>query len=199
MSNAATATEAPVPPPRGNKKKLIIIIVAAAVLLLGLSGTAALLFLKKGQAEEEAGDEIAQVDTAKPKAVKHDPNKVPTFVQLDTFTVNLADRDTERYAQVAVTLEVDDAKTGDHVKSFMPVVRNNILMVLAHKTSQQLLEREGKTQLAEEIRRETARAIGAEVDAGAAAESASKRKKKKRTAETPLPVVAVHFSNFIVQ
>lgn len=203
MSNAAAA-EAPVAPAPKGKKKLIIII-AAAVLLLGGGGTAALLLMKKKAhaADEEGGEEVAaQVDEkAKPKAGKHDPKAVPTFVPLEPFTVNLADRETERYAQVSLTLELDEAKTADQIKSYMPAVRNNILMVLAHKTSEQLLGREGKTQLAEEIRRETARALGVEVDDPDADEGASAKKapKKKKKAPAPLPVTAVHFSNFIVQ
>ena len=200
MSNAAAAAEAP---PAAKGKKKLIIIIAAAVLLLGGGGTAALLLMKKKHADEDAGDETAQVEKAKPKAAKHDPKAVPTFVQLDPFTVNLADRETERYAQIALTLEVDDPSTGERIKSFMPAVRNNILMVLAHKTSEQMLEREGKSQLATEIRRETSRALGVEVDdedEEAADDSASKKKKKKkRKPEVVLPVVAVHFSNFIVQ
>ena len=37
----------------------------------------------------------------------------PVFVELDPFTVNLADKESERYAQIGLTLEIDDAKTGE--------------------------------------------------------------------------------------
>jgi hypothetical protein len=52
------------------------------------------------------------------------------FVPLDPFTVNLADRDAERYAQIGVTLEIEDAKVGDQIKAYMPAIRNNILMAM---------------------------------------------------------------------
>jgi len=114
-----------------------------------------------------------------------------------------ADRETERYAQVALTLELDDPKTADHVKAFMPAIRNNILMVLAHKTSAQVLGAEGKTKLAGELQRATSRALGVEVDEPdqdeEAATDAPKKKKKKRKVDVALPITAVHFSNFIVQ
>ena len=42
----------------------------------------------------------------------------------------------------------------------MPAIRNAILMILAHKTSHELLERAGKEQLAAEILRETVRPLG---------------------------------------
>ena len=210
MSNAAAAAApADATPPAKGKKKLIIII-AAAVLLLGGGGTAAMLLLKKKPVDEEGGDEAAQVEQAEPKAqkaaAKHDPKHPPVFAPLEPFTVNLADRETERYAQVALTLELDDAKTADVIKAFMPAIRNNILMVLAHKTSTQILAAEGKTQLAGEIQRATARAIGVEVEEPEADDgeedtkkAAAPKKKKKKKADVALPVVAVHFSNFIVQ
>ena len=202
MSNAAAA-ELPVPAPKG-KKKLIIIAAAALLLLLSLLGGGAMLLLKKAapDADEDAADETsAQVEPATKGKAKPDPKAVPTFVPLDPFTVNLADRESERYAQISVTLEVLDAKAGEKVKAFLPAVRNNILMVLAHKTSEQLLQREGKAALADEIRRETARALGVEVDPAEADEPAAQGKKKKPKKKEPvvLPVTAVHFSNFIVQ
>lgn len=206
MSNAAATADA-APAPKGKKK--LIIIIAAAVLLLGGGGGAAMMLLKKKPADEEGGEEAAHVEKAKPKAKpaaaapKFDPKSPPAFAQLDPFTVNLADRETERYAQVAVTLELDDAKTADMVKTYMPAIRNNILMVLAHKTSAQILGAEGKTKLAGEIQRATSRALGVQVDEPDDEDEedadAPKKKKKKKRVDVALPVLAVHFSNFIVQ
>ena len=204
MSNAAVAADAP---PAAKGKKKLIIIVAAAVLLLGGGGTAALLLLKKKPAGDE-GDETAQVEQDEPKAKakagpKHDPKHPPAFAPLEPFTVNLADREVERYAQIALTLELDDAKTADAIKAFMPAIRNNILMVLAHKTSADILSADGKARLAGEIQRATARALGVEVEEPEADDGTDQapkaKKKRKKKADVTLPVVAVHFSNFIVQ
>ncbi len=203
MSTAAAATDA-VAPKKG-KKKLIIIV--AAVLLVVLAGGGAALMMKKKAAAAE-GDEAdaehaAPAKTAK-AAPKHDPKAVPTFVPLDPFTVNLADRNAERYAQVGITLEIEDAKVADQLKAYMPAIRNNILLALADKTAEQLMERDGKTKLADQVRRETARAMGYEVedpeeeDADTEAKPTTKKKKKKKV-EQVLPVTAVHFSNFIIQ
>jgi flagellar FliL protein len=74
----------------------------------------------------------------------------------------------------------------------MPAIRNNILMVMAHKRSSELLERAGKEKLAEEVLVETERALGFEPPAPGA-------RKKKAADEEPRPVRAVHFSNFIIQ
>ena len=83
-------------------------------------------------------------------------------------------------------------------------------MVLAHKTSAELLERKGKEALAAEIMRETVRPLGIELEAPDAEEPAADagdehddpkpKKKKKKAKAAPLnPVRHVHFSNFIIQ
>jgi len=196
MSTAtATAVDATPVPAKGSKKKLIIF-AAAAVLLLAVAGGGAVLLLKKKPAHDAEGDgEVAAESAKAAKAAKHDDKGTPTFVPLDQFTVNLADREAERYAQVAVTLEFEDAKIAEKVKTYMPAIRNNVLLAIADKTAAQLMDREGKQRLADEIRRETARALGYEVDGDGAAGKA----RKKGSKDDELPVRAVHFSNFIIQ
>jgi flagellar FliL protein len=200
MSNAA-ATDA-APPKKGNKK-LIIIIAAVAVLVLGGGGAA--LMMKKKSADAEADEDGGAHKPAK-AAAKHNPKAAPTFVPLEPFTVNLADREAERYVQVGITLEISDGKVADSIKVFMPAIRNNILLALADRTAAELMDREGKRKLAEKIRKETSKALGADVedDHDEAAEDDSEKKpakkgKKKKPAPPELPVTAVHFSNFIIQ
>lgn len=199
MATAApttTATEAP--PPAKGKKKLIIIIAVAVLVLAGGGGAAMVLMKKKpAAAEGEDGEPVAH-------AVAHDPKAVPVFVPMDPFTVNLADREAERYAQVGITLEIADAKVGDQIKAFMPAIRNNILMTIADRTASELAGREGKLQLAEKIRREASRAMGIEIEeeepevVDDEAPKKTKKKAKKKAAQA-LPIKAVHFSNFIIQ
>jgi flagellar protein FliL len=208
MSAAAAAETATAPK---GKKKLILIVAAVAVLALGGGGAALVLTKKKAAAEEAADGEGESVKaTAAKQTVKFDPKAVPVFVPLDTFTVNLADRDAERYAQIGITLEIDDAKTGEMMKVYMPAIRNHILMAIADRTAAELMGREGKAKLSERIRRDVSRTIGFEVPEEAEADPADdeaeedKPKKKpkakaKKKAEPALPVKAVHFSNFIIQ
>lgn len=198
MSAAATTT-ADTPAPKGKKKLLLII--AAAVVVLAIAGAGALLLLKKGHAADD--DEEADADHARPVLAQvKDPKHPPVFAPLEPFTVNLADREAERYAQVGITLELDGSATGDALKVFMPAVRNNILMLLAHKTSAELMERDGKDRLAKEVAREAARGLGIEVDDAADEDEdrrAASKKKRKPRAQPELPIVAVYFSTFIIQ
>ncbi|MDL5033587.1 flagellar basal body-associated FliL family protein [Pelomonas sp. APW6] len=196
MSTPAAAAEAA---PSGGGKKKLIIIIAAVLLLVLIGGGAALMLMKKKQhAEDEDGGEApAAVETshAKPK-----PGTPPTFVPLEPFTVNLADKEVDRFAQVGVTLEVADPHMADQLKAYMPAIRSNVLMVLSHKTSAELLTREGKEKLAREIQRESVRPMGIELDEEEDEEAAAttkKKKKKKKAVESP--VTQVLFSTFIVQ
>lgn len=197
MSAATAGADAGAPPVKGKKK--LIIIVAAAVLVLVLGGIGALLALKKAAPADE--DEESPAAQAEVKA--HDPKNPPVFAPLEPFTVNLADREAERYAQVGITLELDDPHTADTLKAYLPAVRNNILLLLAAKTSTDLLAADGKTQLAREVQHETSRALGyvaaQETEADGGDDTESKKKKKKKKAEPALPITAVYFSTFIIQ
>lgn len=197
--------------PKG-KKKLIIIIVAALLVLLIGGGAAAFFVMKSHAAAAEAeaeGDDTEHAEPAKkakkPEAKKEEHHGPPTFVPLEPFVVNLADKDVERYAQVGINLQVDDPKIGEEMKGYMPAIRNAVLMILAHKSAADILSTEGKQKLAEEIRREAARAMGYEIEDPEADEpededtSAKKKKKKKKKVESYNPIVHVHYSNFIIQ
>ncbi len=209
MSTAAVE-DATAPAKGGSKKKLIIIGAVAALVLAGGGGAAVFMMKKKAaaaaEAEAEAGDGAESASPAKHAAVRHDPKNPPVFVPLDAFTVNLADREAERYAQVGITLEIEDPHVGDAIKSFMPAIRNQILMAIADRSASELLGRDGKQQLAEKVRRETSRVLGADVEDDEPAEEEAKpakgekaAKKKKKKAAPPLPIKAVHFSTFIIQ
>lgn len=198
---AAPAAEAPVDAvlvvPKKGKKKLLIMVIVAVLLLLVLGGGAAMVVMKKKAAQatelSEDGEPVEVAEVAEKPRKKAGP---PTFVPLDPFTVNLADKDSDRFAQIAVTLQIGDAKAGDRIKLYMPAIRNNILMVLASKTSDQLLDRAGKEAVAREILRECLRAMDIEVDA--AGHVIDEESDDKDEEQAP-PIEQVLFANFIIQ
>ncbi|WP_310386982.1 flagellar basal body-associated protein FliL [Roseateles sp.] len=205
MSTPAPAAAAEAPKGGGNKK-LIIIIAAVLVLVLGGGGAALLLMKKKASVDgEEDGAEATH--EAAPAHAAPKPGTPPVFVPLDPFTVNLSDKDVDRFAQIGITLEVMDAKTADQIKAFLPAIRSNVLMVLSHKTSTELLTREGKDKLAREVLRESVRPMGIELEPDEEAEAEDpdaetpkkKKKKKKQAPAVVSPITKVLFSTFIVQ
>ncbi len=214
MSAAAAAAPASDtgdgPLPAKGKKKLIILIAIALLVVLAGGGAAVFVMKKRAAAAAaEAGDDSAAAPHSAADANGH--RVAPTFVALDPFVVNLADKDAERFAQVGLTLEVDDPKFADEMKLYMPAIRNAILMILAHKSSHELLERAGKEALAAEIMREAVRPMGIEIDPDSATASVApappdaEGKTKSAKAANPRkpavhnPVRRVHFASFIVQ
>ncbi len=198
----ATAEAAAAPAPKSGGNKKLIIIIAAVLVLVLVAGGAALLLLKKKPVAED-GEEAEEPAAHAPAAKAHGKNDhPPAFLPLDPFTVNLADKDVDRFAQIGVTLETQDPKLADQLKAYMPAIRGNILMLISHKTAAELLTIEGKQKLAREINRESVRPLGIELDddeAPADDHDDTPKKKKKKKAKVESPISAVHFSNFIVQ
>jgi flagellar FliL protein len=173
------------PAPAKGKKKLILIAALSLLVLALVGGGAAFWLMQKKASAEADGDEGDTTAEAQPHKKKGDKQHLPVFLPMDMFTVNLADREAERYAQVGVTLELADTKTSDLLKAYMPAVRNDVLMLIAHKKAAELQDRAGKLELAREIRRAAMKPLEDSDD------------KDGDGDETP--VRAVHFSSFIIQ
>jgi flagellar FliL protein len=212
MSDAAEKS-AEATPKKG--KKTLIIALAAVLLLGGGGGGAAWWFLGRGEPDEEA---LAAAAEAKRKAAR-------VFVTLEPFVVNLADRESERYAQIGVVLEVEGKDANQKITEKMPAVRNEILLLISSKQAQELITRDGKVQLASEIALAAARPLGwtppedmpeeeeeepppkskVKVKDGEKAKAKdskgkqAKAKKAEPPEPVPNPVAHVHFASFIVQ
>jgi flagellar protein FliL len=195
---SAAAAAAPIEdsaPTKPKRKKLLFILIGVAVLaLLGAGG--ALYVIKKNAAAAEEG--LGGEGVA---AAHEDAHRTPpTFLPLDSMVVNLADPGGNRFVQMAITLQLDEAKTGEDIKVYMPSIRNGILMLTSQRTAEQILQVQGKEELARDIVKEISRVMGYALDkeqAGADGADAS-HKKPRRPAE-PNPLQGVLFSSFIVQ
>ena len=213
MSAAAAAADAtPAGKKPGGKKKLVIMVAVAAI-VLGGGGVGALVYMKKQKAAAEAAAaEDGDGDAAPAKSEKKkEKGEKPVFVPMDAFVVNLADHEADRYAQIGITLEVPDEKVSEEIKTYLPAIRNNILLLLAHKSSADLAGGDGKELLAKQIRHEALKAMGEDVDdddveaapvsddASASAPASVKKKKHKKEAADSAPIRSVQFSSFIIQ
>ncbi len=192
---ATKPAEAAAAPPKSKKMLVIVLIV---VLVLGLAGVGAFLYISKQRAA------AAFDDQEQPAAAKHAaPSGPPVYMPLDNMVVNLADPGGERVAQVGITFELRDAAAGEMVKQYLPTIRSGVLLLVSQKTSEEMLQREGKEKLAADILREAARPFGGlddEEEAEPVAKGAAKsRKPRNRVRPGDLPVQRVLFSSFIVQ
>lgn len=184
MSSEPTPTASP---PKSAKKRLIVI--AATLLLVCGAAGAAYVYMQQQKAA------VPEAEVAKRKA----PTK-SIFTPLENFTVNLRDEGGDHYAQIGVTLEVEDAAVETDLKARLPALRNNILLLIASKSTEDLLTLEGKQLLARQIGVRAAQSIGMAItDADLAptpADSSASTPAKPKVAN---PIKDVLFSTFLVQ
>lgn len=180
-----------------SKKKLIVIL--AVVLALAVGGGAAAFFLmkkpeahqakdkhgdkaEKGEKEgdeaisEEAGEEEAAAEESGGHA---DPKTALTYVQFETFTVNLLPDPDEKFLQLDLTIEVKGAELAEKMKAQMPALRNRVLLLLTSKKASDISTPEGKTQLSEELLAELKKPLAAH--------------------GKPIKVTQVLFTSFVIQ
>lgn len=151
-----------------------------------------------------------------PVAAEPKPRAAPTYLALETMVVNLADPGGERVAQIGITLDLDNDKTVGQVKTLLPAIRSRVLLLASQRSSDELLKRDGKEKLADDIAQEVTLALGYEVDeprpapkkaanakAGAedgdADEAPVRRRSSNKRRAPPSPVYGVLFTSFIVQ
>lgn len=180
MATATTVSDAQPPKaPKAPKKKLTLILVACVALAAAAGGGWYVW-------QQRAGNASAQHAKTDPKP---QPKK-QLYIALEPFTVNLQDTHGERFAQIGITLQVEDPSIEVELKERLPTVRNQILILISSKRIDELLTPEGKQALAQEIRVMTGRALGlANAAPGAHA----------KAAESESPIKDVLFSQFIVQ
>jgi flagellar FliL protein len=187
---AAAATAAPEAPKKKSKKLLFIVL---GVVVLAIAGAAAALFiLKKNTAEDDHEDEehVAVEQAAK------DPKSAPVFLPLENMVINLADAGGNRFIQLGLTLQLQDAATETAVKAYLPSIRSQVLVLISQRTADEMLVLKGKEKLASDIIATISKEMGYAVPAQGDGEEAPRKRKGKAA---PNPVQAVLFSSFIVQ
>jgi flagellar FliL protein len=168
-------------PPKKSGKKLLIVIIVLLVVVLLVGGMGALLLLKRNNVEEVEEEEVP-VETVRSKKKSAKP-QLPVYVAMDAFTVNLApESGGEQFVQLIVSVEVDDAESGEMIKTYTPKIRNNVMMLLSSKKASELLTKEGKEKLAEEIRDQMNQVLDPRARPG-----------------DDIPVKEVLFTSFIIQ
>ena len=185
-----SATPPAAAPVKAKSKKLIVI--GAVLVLLVIVGAGAAWFLasRSQAAEDEEGAEPVRKEAVK---------VVPTFLPMENMVVNLADPGGDRFAQIGITLEVSDAKTAEQIKQYLPSIRSGILMLTSQRTSEELLQREGKEKLAADILTEVSAPLGFGTGAKKRSRDDEDADEDGPRANRKGPVRRVLFSSFIIQ
>ncbi|KLN52246.1 flagellar basal body-associated protein FliL [Variovorax paradoxus] len=164
MATSPPVALAPVPssPARPSKLWIVLLIVALAGAL-----AAGGYFLLRQRASAEPAAAAAPV-----------PEK-PIFVTLEPLTVNVQSEGRGRFLHVGIALKVRNEQAKARIVEFMPEIRSRVLLLLSNRPPESLVTTEDKARLAEEIRVELSRPLGAGLP--------------------PQEIASVSFSTFVVQ
>jgi flagellar FliL protein len=132
--------------PTGKKSRKLLFAIVGVILMAGGGGGA--WYFLHGAAAPEAQH-----------AAKEEKKAPPTFVTLEPFTVNLLEENGDHYLQVGIVYQVTDGKAVDAMKSYMPVLRNRILLTLSSRHPSDIASLEGKQKLVADLVAEARQSI----------------------------------------
>jgi flagellar FliL protein len=127
-------------PAAGGGKSKMILLAAIGVVVVGAAAAGGTWFGLRQQHHAEAAAEQKPAE-----------KKAPVFVTLEPFTVNLLQESGDHYLQAGIVYQVDNEKTVDAMKTYMPMIRNRILLLLSGKKPAELAQTDGKQKLVNEL------------------------------------------------
>lgn len=122
------------------KSPILIIVIVGMLILFGASGFIAwkyfipkLLIKERAQAEAEKKD------------------KIGVIFPLETFVVNLADQDNQKYLKISIQLEMIGPKVTEELRKRDPQLRDLIIGLLSMQKYSDVSTYKGKTNIRKEI------------------------------------------------
>lgn len=124
--------------------KKIIIIAVGAIVLIGASIGGAMFFLKSP--EEMPEDEMMAEEELVPEA------KDAIYEDIHpAFTVNFVDGSKKKFMQVDMVAKFYSMDARDKFKMHVPVVRNNLILLMSGKDSDELSTNDAKEMLRKDV------------------------------------------------
>ena len=163
----------------------IVIIVNVVILVLALIGGGAWFFMSGGDnangESDEADTEVLAEEGGGEEGGEDAPRRgTPIYVPLHpAFVVNFENQEKVSFLQVDIQIMTFDSKVETALKMHMPIVRNELLLLLGGKQYHEINTREGKRNLSQEAIREIQRVLD---EAGA-----------------PSEIEALYFTSFVMQ
>lgn len=143
----------------GGKKKpgliKIVLLVNGALLILALIIGAVMFFMGGDEEEAQAVDEEVLGETLGEPAAEQADDVVnagkPIYIPLNpAFVVNFENQDQVSFLQVDIQVMTYDPRVEPALKTHMPAVRNELLLLLSGKQYHEINTREGKRALSQE-------------------------------------------------
>ncbi len=138
MADKVAEETAPAKPRFGWK---VIVIGVAAILIVAAAGTFGVLKYMR------AAGTAAAAEKAKKEAVQ-------STLNLEPFLVNLADKESVRFVKVTFRLGINLKGVEEEIGKdnvFLAATRDSIISILTSKTSDEMLTKEGKEKLRQEV------------------------------------------------
>ena len=169
------------------KSKMLLIIIIAVLVVLLIGGGVAAFFMLSG------GDDPVAEESSEPaqKPAIYFDFKPP-------FVVNYQWKGRQRYVQISLTVMTRDAAAIDLINTHMPLVRNNLVMILGAQDFETLRTTEGKEALRQTMLEEIQKILLEE--SGGAPAAPTDGEEAGLMAGNGGPVIEqVLFTNFVMQ
>ena len=91
---------------------------------------------------------------AEDAAPEMEPEAPPVYIRMEPFIVNFVQEEALRYLQLTIQLMTRDAEIETDIAAYRPEIRNALILLLSGHSYRELITREGKEAIREEIRLE---------------------------------------------
>ena len=146
--------DSPAKETEGGKKNLLLIILLAG-LLVGGSGAGVAYFLLAVNIAEDTDAEPMDAEEMK-RAAKGEPRYVDLYPD---FTIGIDDGNTGRLILIAFSVLTYYDDTEAAIVDNLPIIRNNLILMIGKKSMEELATEGGKFKLQQEVQAEVERVI----------------------------------------
>ena len=135
----------------GNGIAKILVAMTAVIVLIAVSIGATLYFSGVIGGHQSSSDEVSQEKSSREQAAKDHSSKEPIYYAFDpAFVVNFNDGKNIRYLQLTMEVMTYNSAVVEDLKKHMPVIRNNLIMMLSNLNYEVINTVAGKRKLQDE-------------------------------------------------
>lgn len=148
---------------KSSKKWLFITLGLVLIILIGAGAAAYFMGLFPGGEDSETEEIEAELEESedKGKGIKESH-----FFSFEPFIVNFPPNPDARLLQISFSALTYDQETQDAMKKHVPLIRNNLLMLLGRYKPEDLKSRQGKEALLEVVKQEIQKALDLQPEGG---------------------------------
>jgi len=140
---------------KGSSMKIVMVMIIGGILLVAVSIGGVFFGMKHFGMLGGASAPQQNVDP-------HAHNPAIYFPLEPAFVVNFKDRGRTRFLQITMEVMARDPQIIEDIKAHMPLIRNNILLLLSNQQAEKLHSPEGKEEIRQSVLEEMIKILGEE-------------------------------------